>query len=1070
MSKRALMALRAQQGGSPSPAASPKAAPGGKGGKSPRATSRRGGKKKEPQEEEEPKKAVHPNLMTREELIDHTWALLADKGQTRGLTRSQMKQFADLLDFKGTDKEWEDEFAELCTDASVTEADGIKKDAFTTIMNDPYGTCSCSNDELREIAVKLERGIDLVKIVQKKSRPELLYTLYRNLANAEADEIGVLLGKHELARYFEARKMLDQYYKEDAELEDIISMLCAKSGWDVETGVSLGEFVTKINEKNGPGYLTLHQLRDTLEVLHVPVDSFPLEDWKRDDYVLKIFHHCRPTAGEKLDMPGMKRFATLFGFEGTQQQWAAEYFAMCDDQSWDERQGCGVQDFEKLMNDEAHPMYRSVQVLKETVINIVLSELEPENFILDKTVVKIIPKKEEQRKKNKQKRRPTVMMSVGPMKIKASEVGLYREDAAEIIKRIHQPALPRKGPGQNLTDPVAIERALSTRMLKRIQGAQKAQEQSFCQEVWGECKQYSPPLRPGRFSVDMKEDAKEAIEKLTTAHKKQQELELKGRQDAAKVLEMVMAGRPSRSTVSSAVLRDMRMREKAEAKRGTAKGGPQQGSRAKSKDAERGRLATPRGLTQDKVESKASSRSLAMRTASKSNSLSPDRLASSRSSSPRPDREKSHVTKTNSVVSSKSMRTASTGGKSVTRQKSKGGEDAMSPVSSEANSPRSKLERGGDDAGGGEEVADAKKQVKEKFRKATEGPKNLEDLQVELEKIAEEEGYAGFLTMQGFVCLARDVYRLKFKDCPEQLLIDAFKQMNPDLDDKVSVKTITDFLFGDPQRMKRTGSTKSLGTTSGGAETDDSDSESEDYTRPIFELAPLPPLEQVTYEFLRANPSFLLKCINMKNVLYAIHVVKRLTFTGLNQVDIRGCTALHNAAEMDLPSICLELLNRAAFAGANATDCQGWSALHRGARNGAANACRQLLCHPRVTNFDLRCGKAGWNALHLAAMHGHVQTCTVFMTDRRFTGVATRDNWGRTPLQTAMEKGYGEVVHVLLANGRYSKRDVQQCDGFNHTLKDVAHGGETGFAFEVFDKMLRTRGLSSEQIAVAGSS
>jgi len=265
----------------------------------------------------------------------------------------------------------------------------------------------------------------------------------------------------------------------------------------------------------------------------------------------------------------------------------------------------------------------------------------------------------------------------------------------------------------------------------------------------------------------------------------------------------------------------------------------------------------------------------------------------------------------------------------------------------------------------------------------------------------------------------------------------------------------------EPEDAKKLAKARSLD----GMSSDESSSDEVDFNDPKVQreirLAAknqaLPAKTHVTHAYLNGNPNFLFLVIKKKNEDYTSHVIERLTFRGINQTDLRGCTALHIAADYDLGLTCTKLLNRESFCGANAVDYKGWTALHRAARSGAESACKGLLSHPRFTLLDAIVPNDGWTALHFAAMHGHANVVYHLVSNNRVLDVAKQDCCGRSPLHCATESGQGEAIQALLGNGRYSNNQLFMKNKWNETAFQTAKDGAESFVGQVLRTVLKQR-------------
>jgi hypothetical protein len=337
----------------------------------------------------------------------------------------------------------------------------------------------------------------------------------------------------------------------------------------------------------------------------------------------------------------------------------------------------------------------------------------------------------------------------------------------------------------------------------------------------------------------------------------------------------------------------------------------------------------------------------------------------------------------------------------------------------------------------------------------------------------------GCVTDKIMVSIIRKVWNIKTSALSDVQIAGLCQVFDPEGENRVPLKDIIEWVLSkkltdeeirllegseaskEPDGARKPPSRMSLD----GMSSDESSSDAVDFNDPKVQreirLAAknqaLPAKTQVTHAYLNGNPNFLFLVIKKKNEDFTSHVIERLTFRGINQTDLRGCTALHIAADYDLGLTCTKLLNRECFCGANAVDYKGWTALHRAARSGAESACKGLLSHPRFTLLDAIVPADGWTALHFAAMHGHANVVYHLVSNNRVLEVAKQDICGRTPLHCATESGQGEAIQALLGNGRYSNNQLFMKNKWNETAFQTAKDGADSFVGQVLRTVLKQR-------------
>lgn len=173
----------------------------------------------------------------------------------------------------------------------------------------------------------------------------------------------------------------------------------------------------------------------------------------------------------------------------------------------------------------------------------------------------------------------------------------------------------------------------------------------------------------------------------------------------------------------------------------------------------------------------------------------------------------------------------------------------------------------------------------------------------------------------------------------------------------------------------------------------------------------------------------------------ALDLLARRTFKGVNVRDVRGCSALHAAAENGLVSVCERLLADTNFRVATCGDSRGWTALHRAARAGQARACTLLLQSKGFQRVAGARANNGHTALHTAALHGHLDAVRALLDCKIedqtcFRDVDAQDKWGRTALHCAAEYNHVEICKVIGEHARFWNVDAKNRWGL--TASDVA--------------------------------
>lgn len=152
----------------------------------------------------------------------------------------------------------------------------------------------------------------------------------------------------------------------------------------------------------------------------------------------------------------------------------------------------------------------------------------------------------------------------------------------------------------------------------------------------------------------------------------------------------------------------------------------------------------------------------------------------------------------------------------------------------------------------------------------------------------------------------------------------------------------------------------------------------------------------------------------------------------LNTNHKQAGTALHWAASMELPDVCLALLKHRDFDAVNdqlATD--GSTVLHVACALGLDEVCKALLKRPDFTAANAK-DRDGFTALHGAAYNGHSKCVALLLDSEKFSDVDAfgefdvarpAEHWAtkaaerfdmRTVLHMAAANGHAEVIDTLL--------------------------------------------------------
>merc|ERR1711862_687893 len=103
----------------------------------------------------------------------------------------------------------------------------------------------------------------------------------------------------------------------------------------------------------------------------------------REKAIRAIFQALDSDSSGRIGAKGMRRFATLIGFRGTDDDWTKEYTSICEELQVPADHGVGEDAFAKLLNDSSEKgLYCSDEVLRETFAQVV-QEAGPPPLVRD---------------------------------------------------------------------------------------------------------------------------------------------------------------------------------------------------------------------------------------------------------------------------------------------------------------------------------------------------------------------------------------------------------------------------------------------------------------------------------------------------------------------------------------------------------------------------------------------------------------------------------------------------------------------------------------------------------------
>lgn len=127
------------------------------------------------------------------------------------------------------------------------------------------------------------------------------------------------------------------------------------------------------------------------------------------------------------------------------------------------------------------------------------------------------------------------------------------------------------------------------------------------------------------------------------------------------------------------------------------------------------------------------------------------------------------------------------------------------------------------------------------------------------------------------------------------------------------------------------------------------------------------------------SPLALRIAIKSRNIDTAMELLKLPWLPGLNDIDYRGYSLLHEALYQSLPDIAVTLIARSDFLQINAKSRGGSSALHIAAGRGFVLVCEALLARSDLEELGTR-GLGGNSARDWAARSGHLELASLLGT------------------------------------------------------------------------------------------
>jgi Ca2+-binding EF-hand superfamily protein len=279
-------------------------------------------------------------------------ALDADKDGK--LNKAEMKKFAKLTGFEGSEEEWDEAFQGLCKDAGGGSMVDLK--GFTILVDDPSEDtgCHCSDEDLKGMLGKIfpgppPGGPPGSPPAAGSSRDELVKAVFNAM---DKDRDGILSGQ-EIASFGEAVGA--------NEGESLRAAFADGNKLD------LAYFNTFVSDKSAdPGcFLSDQDLRDVLgRMSFMATMSIATQgrskasgakppDAARMGMIRSVFQKLDVDGDGKLNVTEMRKFAEQQDFEGSDDDFKSAYNDLCTEKGRDPAQMVDLDLFTQLVNDES---------------------------------------------------------------------------------------------------------------------------------------------------------------------------------------------------------------------------------------------------------------------------------------------------------------------------------------------------------------------------------------------------------------------------------------------------------------------------------------------------------------------------------------------------------------------------------------------------------------------------------------------------------------------------------------------------------------------------------------------
>jgi len=288
------------------------------------------------------------SLVSRAAII-RTIFHLCDTDDDKLLKDHEMLTFAAAAGFNGSHEEWTREYQFVCNRSATNPLTGLNPMKFIMVINNGSAG-KYSDEELKVILQKLELQQDLNAGATGRSG------VVRAVFHAcDLDSDGYLnRGEMKsIVNHIGFKGTADEWANE-------FRQLCLDNGADPAVGIDCALLEALVNDSTEGGcYCSDRDLRAVLQSMGetdevegggTRVTAVGVMQTARGELIRQLFRACDSDNDGLLDEVEMRSFAVHVGFDGSNEEWAAEYKLLCAEKQCS---GVNMKLFEKLANDNS---------------------------------------------------------------------------------------------------------------------------------------------------------------------------------------------------------------------------------------------------------------------------------------------------------------------------------------------------------------------------------------------------------------------------------------------------------------------------------------------------------------------------------------------------------------------------------------------------------------------------------------------------------------------------------------------------------------------------------------------